>query len=184
VARAIYESEIESVKAKVYRANDVALGRVALEASRLIRASMPGAGASASDSLGRGTGQNDTFTPSSPGNPPGVRSGELQRSIAFEQEQRGRWVVSTNWPYAMIHEYGGVINHPGGTPYIIVDNGRAVFITKSKAQQLESEGKHVGYTKPHTITMPARPYFKPTIEANTSNLRKKFAEVFRREMGA
>lgn len=61
-------------------------------------------------------------------------------------------------PYAAIHEYGGTINHPGGQPYKIIGNGKAVFVKKT-----DPEAKDLKKTKPHTITMPARPYFEPAI---------------------
>lgn len=176
-----YESFTAELSRRINRAADIATGRTALEASRAVRASMPGPGASASDSLDRGTGQNDRFTPSMPGSPPGVRSGNLQRSISFEQLRQSVWTVSTNWAYALIHEFGGTIKHPGGTPYVVTDAG-AVFITKQRAGELESEGKFVGYTKPHTITMPARPFFKPTIEAMHEQLFETYRQAFKEAM--
>lgn len=62
-------------------------------------------------------------------------------------------------PYARIHEFGGTINHPGGTPYKIVD-GRAVFVSKA-------EGADLPKTKPHPIKIPARPYIGPAMETFT-----------------
>jgi len=60
-------------------------------------------------------------------------------------------------PYAYIHEYGGTIKHPGGTPYRIIDG---VFIPVSKAR-----GANLPKTKPHDIRIPARPYFNPGVYA-------------------
>ena len=60
--------------------------------------------------------------------------------------------------YALIHEYGGTINHPGGTPYIIGEGGKAFFVKKSYSGE-----KKVKYTKAHSIKMPARPYFAPAV---------------------
>lgn len=62
-------------------------------------------------------------------------------------------------PYALIHEYGGTINHPGGQPYKIIGNGKAVFVKKT-----DPEAKDLKKTKPHSITMPARPYFNPAVK--------------------
>jgi len=61
--------------------------------------------------------------------------------------------------YALIHEYGGTINHPGGTPYIIGEGGKAIFVKKSY-----SGDRKVKYTKAHSIKIPARPYFAPAID--------------------
>lgn len=173
-----YESNAEDVRARFVRAADIATGKVAIEASSLIRSSMPGPGASASDSKNRGTGSNDIFVPSNPGTPPGVRTGTLQRSIVAEKIGAMRWVVSTNLKYAAIHEYGGTINHPGGTPYIMTEAGPR-YISNDAAARMESEGKKVGRTRPHTINMPARPFFAPTIAASAARLRKRYAEHFR-----
>ena len=58
-------------------------------------------------------------------------------------------------PYARIHELGGTINHPGGTPYRIID-GRAVFVSKA-------QGAGLPKTRAHEIEMPARPYITPAM---------------------
>lgn len=60
--------------------------------------------------------------------------------------------------YGMLHEYGGTIQHPGGTPYFIIA-GRAYFTTKEKARAWAQEkGYELPVTKPHTITIKARPF--------------------------
>ena len=61
--------------------------------------------------------------------------------------------------YALIHEYGGTINHPGGSPYIIGEGGKAYFVKKSYSGERE-----VKFTKAHSISMPARPYFAPALQ--------------------
>lgn len=64
--------------------------------------------------------------------------------------------------YGLLHEYGGTIPHPGGTPYIFVGPGRVAFISKAKAQEYEAQtGIKPKETKPHSITMPARPFLRP-----------------------
>lgn len=60
-------------------------------------------------------------------------------------------------PYARIHEFGGTINHPGGTPYFIGKDGKAKFVSKAKGSDLPR-------TKPHPIEIPARPYITPAME--------------------
>lgn len=72
--------------------------------------------------------------------------------------------------YGMVHEYGGTIPHPGGTPYIIVGPGRAAFISKAKAQEYEAQtGIKPKVTKPHSITMPARPFLRPGLKEFQTN---------------
>ncbi len=60
---------------------------------------------------------------------------------------------------AMVQEYGATINHPGGTPYKIGADGMARFVAKASA---EAAGLPV--TGPHTITIPPRPFMRPTVE--------------------
>lgn len=84
------------------------------------------------------------------------RTNALKSTIEVRPYGKSSVVISANSPYAEIHQFGGVINHPGGTPYIPV-NGLVRFISKKKA-----EGKHYPVTKPHKITMPARPFLTIT----------------------
>lgn len=58
---------------------------------------------------------------------------------------------------AAIQEFGVHINHPGGTPYKIGPDGRAVFVSKSA-------GAGLPVTKPHTIVIPPRPFMRPTVD--------------------
>lgn len=60
-------------------------------------------------------------------------------------------------PYARIHEFGGTINHPGGTPYYIKD-GELRFVRKAN-------GARFPKTKPHPIEIRARPYITPALES-------------------
>lgn len=64
--------------------------------------------------------------------------------------------IGSTVPYAAIHEYGGTIANPGGTPYMIVDGGRVLFLKKG-------DPRAIGSTKAHSITMPARPYLGPAL---------------------
>lgn len=71
-------------------------------------------------------------------------------------------------PYAAIHEYGGTINHPGGTPYRVID-GRVVFVRKGT-------GKRLRKTAPHEIKIPARPYLRPGYEAWAKKAKNRLAK--------
>lgn len=63
--------------------------------------------------------------------------------------------------YGLLHENGGDIPHPGGTPYMIV-KGKAKFVTKgAAAKYFAKTGRELPKTRPHTITMPKRPFLKP-----------------------
>jgi len=170
----------EALRERVKAGAANAVRAMALAAGSYIRESMPGPGASASDSKDRGTGQNDHFTPSTPGGPPGVRrgmSGGLLSTINEQMIDEFSWVVGTNSPYAKIHEFGGTIRNPGGTPYIVTDKG-VIFIKKSTAERLRSQGRTVKVTKPHTIHMPARPFFHATIRARQNDLAMVYVNAY------
>lgn len=65
---------------------------------------------------------------------------------------------------ASIHEYGVSFTHPGGTPYRIGPDGRAIFVAK------DSPGAaSLPVTKAHTIVIPARPFMRPTIIEQKKN---------------
>jgi hypothetical protein len=57
-----------------------------------------------------------------------------------------------------IHEFGAEIDHPGGTPYIITDDG-PVFVSKDYPDP-------DGYTDPHQITIPQRSVLNATLIEN------------------
>jgi len=61
-------------------------------------------------------------------------------------------IASASMPYAAAQHYGAVIDHPGGTPYIVID-GRAKFLRK--------DGEYppgVRFTRPHKIVLDPRPF--------------------------
>lgn len=171
----------DAYKDRVKKSSDRAIGRAAIFAGALIRNSMPGAGASRTDSQGRTDGQADTIVPSTPGNPPGVRSGDLVGSINSSEINDGRWKVGTNTPYAAAHELGATIAHPGGTAYFVTKDG-ARFISNAKATQLEAKKIKIFRTKPHTITLPARPFFFSTIRTQKQDIVREYMRIFRAEM--
>lgn len=89
-----------------------------------------------------------------------VKSGELSNSIE-SRIYRHAIRFSSDLPYAQIHNDGGTINHPGGTPYIVTGSN-AVFITKRKATELRAEGQTIKVTKPHPIKIPRRRFLGPS----------------------
>lgn len=99
------------------------------------------------------------------------RTGVLEGSIDIaeyahdiEGGVEGQW-GSKDVKYAAIHEFGGVIEHPGGTPYFIAESGLAVFVSKD-----HPDAADLPRTKPHQITMPARPYLRPAADAKYPEL--------------
>ena len=102
------------------------------------------------------------------------RSGALSRSINQVVDVaglvvNGRVFSSGDVKYAAIHEYGGVIHHPGGTPYIPSANGGlAMFVSKKFAAGMK--GAELPLTKPHDITMPARSFMRSSLAENKSKI--------------
>lgn len=95
--------------------------------------------------------------PSPPGQPPHNNTGHLKNLIFVYQIGPLHVRVTSEAEYAKIHELGGVINHPGGTPFFIKD-GELFFVRKDSpiAARLPK-------TKPHRIVIPARPYMGPAV---------------------
>lgn len=62
----------------------------------------------------------------------------------------------TNAELGAVHEFGATINHPGGIPYLIKEDGTAQFVSKEK-------GKGLPKTKPHQINIPARSFLREPI---------------------
>lgn len=59
-------------------------------------------------------------------------------------------------PYAKIHEFGGEINHPGGTAYFVSALlGHTFFVSNASAM-----ADRLPRTKPHVIPMPERSYMR------------------------
>ena len=79
------------------------------------------------------------------------------------------------------HEFGAQIQHPGGQPFIIVDETktakqRAGMSRKQRSARVPLEGgkvliflkkgkKGMGVTKPHEIIIPARSFVRSTVDA-------------------
>jgi phage gpG-like protein len=128
---------------------------------------------------------NDTPTAnikaSAPGSPPMVRSGQLRNSITNARVGALRWAAGTNVKYARIQEFGGTINHPGGTAYFIKD-GKAVFVSEKAALQMSLNGQKLNKTNPHQITLPARPYMRPALRNNEAAIGRVFNARVRRIM--
>ncbi|MEL6803526.1 MAG: phage virion morphogenesis protein [Bacteroidota bacterium] len=97
---------------------------------------------------------------SDPGRAILIKRGYLRRSIRGKSRTPSAVTIKAgdlNSPYASIHNEGGTINHPGGTPYIITKKG-PTFIRKTTAARLSKRGLNVRFTRPHKIDMPKRQF--------------------------
>lgn len=77
-----------------------------------------------------------------------------------------------------IHEFGASFTHPGGTPYVIGDDGKATFVKKG------TDGVS-GVTEAHNITIPQRSFLRVPFQIKADELNdftaKQFAKVFEGE---
>lgn len=105
--------------------------------------------------------------PSAPGAPPNSDLGGLANSIEVEKVAPLHARVVVHSPYGAIQELGGTISHPGGTAFFVGSDGLAVFVSNERAA-----GKNYPRTKPHTITLPERPYMRPAAAKNRESGRK------------
>lgn len=106
----------------------------------------------------------------------------LERSVMVKNTSDSV-IVSTNVKYAQIHNEGGTINHPGGTPYLPFNvvytarktrgrigrmgDNQVAFISKRNA----SKFPQAKFTKPHKIPMPKRQFMGYSREL-MNNLKK------------
>ena len=107
-----------------------------------------------------------TPTPSPPGSPPSLVTGNLRRSVRKIQTKRiARGVyeggTGPTAVYARIHELGGVIHHPGH---------------RERLKVLVKAGN--GYE----IHMPKRPYVKPSTERARTRAEQAFIDRVRRAL--
>jgi phage gpG-like protein len=101
-------------------------------------------------------------------------TGALARSItqevtATDNSVTGRVYSSGDVKYAAIHEYGGVINHPGGTAYLpgAGEGGKAAFVSNLWASSYPVE---LPRTKPHQIPMPERSFLRSSLSDMASEI--------------
>lgn len=134
----------------------------------------------------------------------GMGSKMLERHIAILAAMKGKsveagWFESDRYPSgpdggpgrsvaanARLQEYGGVIDHPGGTKYIrdAIVGGRFVgtrFVKKDFAGEHEVTG-------PYKIVIPARPFMRyawTLFSQQRSNIQKKIAkQIFEDKISA
>jgi phage gpG-like protein len=115
-----------------------------------------------------------------------VKSGNLRRAIRIAKMSSGNITIENDMPYAKIHNDGGEINHPGGTPYLPFNQrytarkrrGRIDSMGESQMVFLKKDGDYpegTKFTKPHKIPMPERKFMgdSPQVEAHLTALAEK-----------
>lgn len=130
-------------------------------------------------SLTTGATSGANHTPSAPGTPPNQDSGTLGNSIQALRLPPLRAQVIADAPYAAIQEYGGIINHPGGTAYFIGEDGMATFVGND-----DPRAASLPRTKAHEIVLPARPYLRPALEKNRDQINSDITKAVNSAMKA
>ena len=104
-------------------------------------------------------------------------TGTLRRSIfarIIEIVDKTLGEVGTNLNYGVLHEYGGVIRHPGGTAYFLAPDGTAHFI--SNANILAAR---LPRTAPHDIPMPERSFLRSALREKEYYIRTEIINSVR-----
>lgn len=112
-----------------------------------------------------------------------VRTGKLRDSISQEVTQSNNSVIAKVFSggevkYAGIHEFGGTIHHPGGTPYLFDKaSGTVVFVSKS-APNVDK----LPVTKAHEINMPERSFLRSSLSDMRQQIESEMREAVIRGM--
>lgn len=128
--------------------------------------------AEAFQSISAGSVSGASHKPSPAGKAPNRDTGNLQAHIETSMPEELVAQVTSSAAYAAIQEFGGTIQHPGGTPYFIGKDGKPVFVSN------QGQGAHhaLPVTKPHVIEIPARPYMRPARDKVAPKIRKLFVD--------
>lgn len=109
-------------------------------------------------------------------------TGGLAQSITYTIS--GQTIqIGSNKHYAAIHQFGGVINHPGGTPYIVMakkgEKPRAHFIKKD-----DDYPPGVKFTGAHQIPIIARPFAVIQTPEDTDDIKDALTKYYARRLAA
>lgn len=126
-------------------------------------------------SITTGAVSGSGHTPSAPGTPPNADTHHLADSIENRKTSALTAETSANAEYAAIQEFGGTINHPGGTPFFMRD-GKPVFVSNRG----QGAFHHLPKTKPHDITLPERPYMRPAAQKTRPKAQKLVAAAVKK----
>lgn len=96
-------------------------------------------------------------SPSSPGKPPGVKSGSLRRSIQSVRKDDFTRQVGSGLKYAAAQEFGSVIS--------------------AKSGALKFQLKDKSWRTVKSVILPARPYLRPTLAKSKQKILKAFCSV-------
>lgn len=110
-------------------------------------------------------------------NTKGHTGGALRRSVFERVDETDMSIIGVvgfgaDVVYAAIHEFGGTINHPGGTAYFLDADGRAAFVSNDDAR-----AAYLPRTKPHSITIPERAPLRTSLQEMADIIKAELAEA-------
>lgn len=116
-----------------------------------------------------------------------VRTGNLRRSIQQrltinEASVYGYVYSSGDVKYAAIHEFGGIIQHPGGTKYIIDAAVGGNIMTRFVSNAFP--GHVAGVTKPHPIPMPERSFLRSGLRDKSASYTEGMVRAAKESLAA
>ena len=112
-----------------------------------------------------------------------VKTGQLRANIFQDVEDGPGGIVGSifeaqNVKYAAIHEFGGVIQHPGGTAYLIDPKTGVSKWISNKA----SIADQLPRTKAHTIHMPERSYLRSSLGEMKATIIEQLTDTVQKAM--
>ncbi len=99
---------------------------------------------------------------------------KLNRSVRAVRISKRRITIGSDRPYSKIHNEGGTIQHPGGTPFIVTKGG-VLFMKKDGTYPAGTR-----FTKPHPITIPQRKFIGTSVTLNkkiTNKIKKRLKKA-------
>jgi phage gpG-like protein len=110
-----------------------------------------------------------------------TKSGRLKRSIRRKLATFAKIVISTDVPYAKIHNEGGTINHPGGSKTLsFVSKGKSKRFGKTSTEKQRSRItlQSKSTTAAYQIKMPKRQFM-----GDSKKLNEKVLKVITNRVG-
>lgn len=110
-----------------------------------------------------------------------VKTGRLRRSVFATVNDTGESVTGVvssagDVRYGKIHEYGGVIHHPGGTPYWYDNSIGAVHFVSNATAARVSSGEFPR-TRPHDIHIPERSFMRSSLRQRAALIEAGLKEA-------
>lgn len=109
------------------------------------------------------------------------RSGDLYRSLQPGETSNSAF-VGTNWPYARIHQFGGVIKRQARTTTLYFKQYRDGTVGNRFVRRSQSNFSQSASVGAHEIVMPARPYLFTADGRTPESWQKRMTSIVLRHL--